>query len=184
MTEAKSDLRARMRTLRAELAKAAPEAAKRLALPLTPRIVAGYRPFRDEIDPAPLMLNLAASGARLALPVTPPRDQPSPLTFRAWNPGEALAAGGFGVHEPTGGEIVVPDLILVPLLAFDRRGHRLGYGQGHFDRTLEALRAKGSVTAVGLAYAGQELAELPAEPHDQALDAILTEKEYIRVRKD
>ena len=117
-------------------------------------------------------------------PVTPPRDQPSPLTFRAWTPGETLARGSFGVHEPTEGEIVTPDLILVPLLAFDRRGHRLGYGQGHFDRTLEALRNKGKVAAVGLAFAGQELPEIPTEPHDQALDAILTEKEYIPVRKD
>jgi 5-formyltetrahydrofolate cyclo-ligase len=180
----KSDLRARMQALRTDLAAANPDAAQALALPLTPRIVAGYRPFRDEIDPLPLMLKLAAAGARLALPVTPPRDQPSPLTFRAWTPGEALAAGGFGVDEPTGGEVVTPDLILVPLLAFDRRGHRLGYGQGHFDRTLEALRAKGKVTAVGLAFAGQEVPELPAEPHDQALDAILTEKGYIEVRKD
>ncbi|MDQ0465130.1 5-formyltetrahydrofolate cyclo-ligase [Caulobacter ginsengisoli] len=184
MSDPKSDLRARMRALRATLAAAAPDAGTRLALPLSPRIVAGYRPFRDEIDPLPLMLKLAAAGARLALPVTPPRDQPSSLTFHAWSPGEALAAGGFGVHEPTGGEVVIPDLILVPLLAFDRRGHRLGYGQGHFDRTLEALRKTGAITAVGLAYAGQEVAGLPDEPHDQALDAILTEKEYIRVRKD
>jgi 5-formyltetrahydrofolate cyclo-ligase len=180
----KEDLRTRMRALRSELAKAAPDAAERLTLPLKPRIVAGYRPFRDEIDPLPLMLKLAAGGARLALPVTPPRGLASPLTFRAWNPGEALAAGGFGVHEPTGGEAVTPDLILVPLLAFDRRGHRLGYGQGHFDRTLAGLRAGGPVTAVGLAFAEQEVAELPDEPHDQALDAILTEKEYIEVRKD
>lgn len=180
----KGDLRARMRALRSQLAGQNPGAAERLSLPLTPRIVAGYQPFRDEIDPLPLMLKLAAAGARLALPVTPPRDQPSPLTFRAWAPGEALERGGFGVHEPTAGEVVTPDLVLVPLLAFDRRGHRLGYGQGHFDRTLESLRAKGTVTAVGLAYAGQELPELPAEPHDQALDAILTEKEYIPVRKD
>lgn len=180
----KDDLRRRMRAWRSQLAAAHPDASQSLTLPLAPRIVAGYQPFRDEIDPRPLMLKLAATGARLALPVTPPRDQPSPLTFRAWTPGEALAKGGFGVHEPTGGEVVTPDLVLVPLLAFDRRGHRLGYGQGHFDRTLERLRREGEVLAVGLAYAGQELPEIPAEPHDQALDAILTEKEYIRVRKD
>lgn len=180
----KEDLRRRMRALRSQLATAHPDAAQTLSLTHRPRIVAGYQPFRDEIDPLPLMLKLAAAGARLALPVTPPRDQPSPLTFRAWSPGQSLARGGFGVDEPTEGEVVIPDLILVPLLAFDRRGHRLGYGQGHFDRTLEALRASGTVTAIGLAFAGQELPELPAEPHDQALDAILTEKEYIRVRKD
>ncbi len=184
MSDPKSDLRDRMRVLRTALAAATPEASQRLTLPLSPRIVAGYRPFRDEIDPLPLMLKLAATGARLALPVTPPRDQPLPLTFRAWTPGDALTAGGFGVHEPTGGEVVIPDVVLVPLLAFDRRGHRLGYGQGHFDRTLETLRANGAVTAVGLAYAGQEVPVLPDEPHDQALDAILTEKGYIEVRKD
>jgi 5-formyltetrahydrofolate cyclo-ligase len=138
--------------------------------------VAGYRPIRGEIDPAPLMTGLAAAGATLCLPAARPGQA---LTFRRWAPGEPLVSGGLGVEEPQDdAPLVTPDLIIVPLAAFDAAGNRLGYGAGFFDRTLEALRLSAPVFALGLAYADHEVAAIPVEPHDQKLDAILTEKGY------
>jgi 5-formyltetrahydrofolate cyclo-ligase len=150
-----------------------------------PRIVAGFSPIRDEIDPTPLMLALQAKGARLCLPVTPPRGSSAPLTFRAWSPGDPLDRSPFGVPEPhPDASEVEPDLLLVPLLAFDGRGGRLGYGAGHYDRTLRALRARRKVIAVGLAYAAQARDDLPLEPHDEPLDAILSEMGYMPLQED
>jgi 5-formyltetrahydrofolate cyclo-ligase len=133
-------------------------------------IIAGYWPMGDEMDPRALMLALAAGGHRLALPVTPPRGQP--LTFRAWAPGAALRAGPMGISEPISGDELRPDILLVPLLAFDRAGRRLGYGGGYYDRTLAALPG---AKAIGIAYAGQEMPEVPAGPQDFRLPLIATE---------
>lgn len=134
------------------------------------RLLAGYVAMRGEIDPLPA---LRAHRGPLCLPVVTGRAEP--LRFRTWQPGEALVAGAFGTREPASGGWVAPQVLIVPLVAFDRRGHRLGYGAGHYDRTLAKLRATGPITAIGFAWAAQEVAELPAEPTDQALDLIVTE---------
>jgi 5-formyltetrahydrofolate cyclo-ligase len=154
-----------------------PDAPKRLAEALLARhappegaIIAGYWPMGDEMDPRPLMLALASRGHAIALPVTPLSGQP--LAFRAWAPGGALRPGPMGTSEPAEGALVNPDWLLVPLLAFDRAGRRLGYGGGYYDRTLAAL--SGAV-ALGIGYAAQELDEVPAGPEDAPLAAIATE---------
>ena len=137
-------------------------------------IIAGYWPMGDEMDPRPLMLALASRGHALALPVTPPRGQP--LAFHAWAPGAALRPGPMGTSEPVAGEALRPDVVLVPLLAFDRTGRRLGYGGGYYDRTLAALPG---AKAIGIAYAGQEMPEVPAGPQDMRLPLIATEDSVI-----
>lgn len=136
--------------------------------------VSFYWPIRTEIDPRSVMETL--SGKRpVCLPVTHGRD--AALTFRAWRPGMAMDMDGFGVAVPAVDEPVEPRVLVVPMLAFDTLCHRLGYGAGHYDRTLAGLRAKGPVTAIGLAYAAQaEASFLPSEPTDQPLDAIVTEQ--------
>ena len=137
-------------------------------------VVAGYCAFRDEADPKPLMLDLASQGHPLALPVMVARD--APLRFHRWRAGDATAVHPYGVTEPLGdAAVVVPSILLVPLLAFDAAGWRLGYGGGYYDRTLAALRADGPVRAIGIAYDGQEIAAVPHAGHDQRLDAVLTE---------
>lgn len=136
--------------------------------------VAGYWPMRHEADPRPLMEALAARGVALALPVVVREREP--LAFRAYAPGDALESGPFGTRAPAPGmPDVVPAHILVPLLAFDATGARLGYGAGYYDRTLRALRRAGGVFAVGVAFSGQEVAALPCGPHDERLDAVITE---------
>jgi 5-formyltetrahydrofolate cyclo-ligase len=136
--------------------------------------VAGYWPIRDEIDIRPLLLELHRRGHAIGLPVTPPRGYP--LDFRRWTPGAAMMPGRFGTVHPDG-EPLVPGLVLVPLLAFDRRCFRLGYGGGYYDRTLAALPG---ATAIGCAYALQEVKDVPVEPHDIRLHAIATERGVIR----
>ena len=149
-------------------------------MPEPGQVASAYWPYRTEIDSRPLMARLAAAGVRIALPVTPPKGSGEALSFRIWSEGDRLAPGHFPVHEPhPDAETVEPDLVLVPLLAFDPSGHRLGYGAGHYDRTLARLRALKRVTAVGLAFADQAVERLPAGPHDQRLDGILTERGYI-----
>ena len=147
-----------------------------------PRVISGYAPIRSEIDPMPLMRALAAAGHRLCLPVIEAAGRP--LAFRAWAAGAAMEQGPFGAAIPTDGAWLEPQVLLVPLLAFDRRGFRLGYGGGFYDRTLECLRGRGAVMAVGLAYAAQEVARVPTEPTDQRLDAILTEAGLIHPESD
>lgn len=132
--------------------------------------VAGYWPMGTEIDIRPLLQALGARGYGLALPVTPRRGQA--LRFRRWNWGEALEAGPFGTRQPGAGDWAEPDFVLVPLLAFDRAGRRLGYGGGYYDRTLAALPR---AVALGVAYALQELPEIPAGPDDVCLSRIATE---------
>lgn len=184
MTDPKRALRAEWTERRAELLARQPLAGHTLcahfpALEGPPGVVAGYWPMRSEIDPRPLMTRFARAGWRLALPVTPPRGTEGGLAFRLWTPEAALAAHAFGMQEPhPSAEAARPDVVLVPLLAFDTAGHRLGYGAGHYDRTLERLRSEGPVKAVGLAFAGQETTALPSTPFDQPLDAVLTERGY------
>jgi len=144
-------------------------------------IVSGFMPMRSEINPLPLMRKLAAQGAQLALPVIQGRGKP--LLMRAWSFGAPLEARQWGIKEPTDDAPVVdPDVLLVPLACFDRAGHRVGYGAGYFDKTIRALRAKKSVTAVGLAFAVQEIARVPATEFDEPLDLVLTEREVIDLR--
>ena len=145
-----------------------------LALP-PGAVVAGFWPMGDEIDIRPLLDALYRRGHVIALPETPPRGQP--LVFRAWRPGMTMVAERFGTQRPTG-EVVTPDVLFVPLLAFDRAGRRLGYGGGFYDRTLPGLpRAR----AIGCGYACQELDEVPADAYDARLAAIATEREFIFV---
>ena len=187
LDEEKTALRAELGVRRAAAEKAAPDAAQRLARHFPERllhpnaIVAGYVKFRSEIDPLPLLRNLAQKGARLCLPRTPPRGTEAGVRFHLWREGAALSRAAFGVLEPAAeAQVVAPDIVLVPLLGVDRTGARLGYGQGHYDRTLSALRAQKPIVAVGLAYAAQEVSALPHGPHDQRLDWIVTEIEAIR----
>jgi 5-formyltetrahydrofolate cyclo-ligase len=144
-------------------------------------VVAGYSPIRSEIDPAPLMQELAARGMRLALPVITARD--SPLGFRLWAANDKLLRGPLGILEPSPDAAeIVPDIVLVPLAAFDRLGHRIGYGAGHYDRTLARLRDSKKIIAIGLAFAVQEIETIPALPHDVALDYVLTETQLLDFR--
>jgi 5-formyltetrahydrofolate cyclo-ligase len=143
-------------------------------------IVAGYCPRGDEVDVRPLLAALHGQGIACALPVVERRA--SPLVFRVWEPGAALSEGAYGIPEPSASsEAVIPTIVLVPLLAFDRAGHRLGNGGGYYDRTLAVLRDEGKVLVVGVGFAAQEVACLPAESHDQRLDWVVTEKGAIRI---
>ena len=156
---------------------AAAKAVARRGLPIeiTPgMIVSGYSPIRGEIDPAPLMRKLAAAGAQLALPAIVARGKS--LAFRAWSPDDRLMLGPLGIPEPSPAAAeVVPDVMVVPLAAFDRLGHRIGYGGGYYDYTLAHLRKMKAITAIGLAFAAQEIEAIPALSHDVALDYVLTE---------
>ena len=150
-------------------------AARMPPLDVTPStIVAGYAPIRSEVDPVQLMQAFAARGAALAMPAIAARNVS--LVFRRWTPGDALVHGAFGISEPSAtASEVIPDLVLVPLAAFDRAGHRIGYGAGYYDRTLAHLRRHKTVTAIGLAFAVQEIPQVPALSHDVRLDYVLTE---------
>lgn len=140
-------------------------------------VLSGYWPIRDEADPRPAM---AAHAGPLCLPVVTARG--TPLIFRAWDGDPAkLERGGFGTcHPEEGAPEVLPEVLIVPLAGFDRRGNRLGYGGGYYDRTLEKLRRAGDVLAVALAWAVQELPDIPVEPVDQPMDLIVTDREIIR----
>ena len=143
--------------------------------------VSGFFPMRSEINPMPLMRRLAERGARLALPVVVGRGHP--LLFRAWAFGDPLGSGAWGIREPLPeAQEVLPDVVLVPLAAFDRTGHRIGYGAGYYDLTLRRLRAMKPVTALGIAFAAQEIAAVPASASDARLDLVLTEREIIDCR--
>ncbi|HEY2481339.1 MAG TPA: 5-formyltetrahydrofolate cyclo-ligase [Caulobacteraceae bacterium] len=186
---AKGRIRRQMRRSRVAAGPAGAQAAETAAGHLPPslvqaaRTVAGYHPQGGEIDPAPLLRRFAAAGAQLALPVAVAPD--TPLEFRAWSEGDALEPDVFGIPSPTADRRQVqPDLILAPVLAFDRRGGRVGQGVGCFDRTLQQARASGPVRVIGLAFACQEVERAPTAAHDQALDAILTESGYIEAEKD
>ena len=187
-----SDLKAKLRTaatahrdaIPAETRQAAAEAIAASDFPLAigpGTTVSGFMPLGSEINPLPLMKKLAAQGARLALPVVAGRGQP--LVMRSWAWGEPLNAGVWGIREPKPeAPEVEPDILLVPLLAFDRAGYRLGYGGGYYDRTIGRLRANKPVTAVGVAFAAQEVPQVPISPRDARLDLVLTERETIDFR--
>lgn len=183
----KDALRSRARAVRAALPAAARvEAALGLAATFAATftfapgtVVSGYWPLGDELDPRPLLTALRRAGCLIALPVT--GEKRSPLTFRLWKDGARLVPGRFGalIPEDGGAGEVAPDVVLTPLLAFDRAGGRLGYGGGYYDRTIGALREAKPVQALGLAYAAQEMAAIPTGPYDRPLDAVATESDVV-----
>jgi 5-formyltetrahydrofolate cyclo-ligase len=145
-------------------------------------VVAGFSAIRSEINPMPLMRRFAAAGAQLALPTIVGRGQA--LSFRAWTFGEELRRGQWGIREPKADAPALdPDILVVPLACFDRRGYRIGYGAGYYDLSLRGLRARKPITAIGLAYAAQEIVSVPALAHDERLDLVLTEREAIDCRE-
>ncbi len=145
-------------------------------------IVAGFMPLKSEINPLPLLRKLADAGAQLALPVIAGRGKP--LIMRAWKFADAITAGQWGIREPLPeAPVVKPDILIVPLAAFDRQGHRIGYGAGYYDMTINALRAVKPVIAIGIAFAAQEIREVPATDRDARLDFMLTEREVINFRR-
>jgi 5-formyltetrahydrofolate cyclo-ligase len=184
----KSDLRAAALAARDGLsaaqraAAALSLAARGLPFAIAPgSIVSGYSPIRGELDPAPLMQRLAGLGARLALPAVTARGRS--LTFRAFTPGDRLLLGPLGILEPSPAAAeMIPDIMLVPLAAFDRAGHRIGYGAGHYDHTLAHARKMKPIAAIGVAFAVQEIEAVPALPHDVALDYVLTETQAFDFR--
>jgi 5-formyltetrahydrofolate cyclo-ligase len=158
-------------------------AARAFPLPITPgAIVSGFSPLKTEINPLPLMRRLAQAGAKLALPVVAGRGKP--LIMRAYAFGQPLNEGVWGIREPKDDAPEVdPDILIVPLAAFDRCGNRIGYGAGYYDMTISRLRSLKLIVAVGIAYAAQEVAEVPTTPRDERLDLVLTERDVIDFRK-
>jgi 5-formyltetrahydrofolate cyclo-ligase len=181
MADAKQELRAEAFRRRKEaFERHGAEASRKIAaqgldfLGVKPdSVVSGFAAIRDEINPAPIMTWLQAEGFRLALPVM--QGKGKPLLMRSWSPGDAMAPAMWGIAEPTEDKPVLePDVVLVPLLAFDSRGYRLGYGGGFYDRTLSRLRKLKRIVAVGLAYDEQKVDVVPAESYDEKLDWVLT----------
>jgi 5-formyltetrahydrofolate cyclo-ligase len=182
--ELRTEALARRDALPADMRAGAAEAIAARAFPLAVKpgtIVAGFMPMRSEINPLPLLRKLADAGAQLALPAIAGRGQP--LIMRAYRFGDELARGQWGIREPQpdAGQ-VDPDILIVPLAAFDRAGHRIGYGAGYYDLTIKTLRAKKNITAVGIAFAAQEIPQIPATIRDERLDFVLTERETIDFR--
>lgn len=178
--EDKKTLREEARARRASLAHVHRDFAVRLAehadaLGIAEgSLVGGYAAHRDEADPSRLLARLAVRHCVLAFPRVRAKDQP--LSFHVAPEGEALVAGAFGIPEPSAHwPEMLPNIVFVPLLAFDAAGHRLGYGGGYYDRTLAALRAHGTPLSIGVAFAGQEIAAIPGQRHDQRLDMVVTE---------
>jgi 5-formyltetrahydrofolate cyclo-ligase len=188
MSVTKAELRAKALTKRDALSEkkrtaAATKLAKRgLPFAIVPgSIVSGYSPIRSEIDPMPLLTKLAEKGARLALPCVTARGQS--LVFRLYHPTDRLMLGPLGIPEPSPAAAeVIPDVMLTPLAAFDRLGHRIGYGAGHYDVTFAHLRKAKHIIGVGLAFAVQEIEAVPALAHDVALDYVLTETDVFDFR--
>ena len=183
---AKRELRRAALARRAAAAVGAAEAGAALAdtfvaaiAPAAGAVVAGYWPIRDEIDPRPLLGRLHAAAHPCALCATVERR--AALRFRAWQPGAVLERGAFGTWAlPAEAREVVPEIVLTPLLAFDARGHRLGYGGGYYDRTIAGLRGQGDVLAVGLAFEVQRVEHVPNAAGDVRLDWVVTE---VRARR-
>ena len=182
--ELRREAAARRDALPADARQAAAEAIAVRAFPVAVApgvIVSGFMPLKSEISPLPLVKSLAGSGARLALPVIAGRGKP--LVMREWKFDEPLDRGQWGIREPKPEAAeVAPDILLVPLLAFDRTGHRIGYGAGYYDMTIAGLRSRKTVTAVGIAFAAQEVAKVPTTERDARLDLVLTEREVIDFR--
>ncbi len=186
IVQAKRQLRGPCETRRAAAARAAGARAGRDAVAIflaavTPPqgcVVSGYWPMRDEFDVRPLLAALHQRGHPCALPVVMGRGQA--LAFRAWSPGDALVEAAYGTHVPAAdAAALTPKLLLVPMLAFDDRGYRLGYGGGYYDRTLAGLPAP---IAVGCALEAQRLDGLPVGAHDRRLDWIVTEKRILEIK--
>lgn len=182
LRDAKAALRRAMRARRLALPATGREAAARAAaarvmtaLAARPgKVVSAFLAMRGEIDTMPLIEALLAHDVIVALPRVTGRGEP--LAFHAWRPGEPLEPAPMGMQEPPAGSpTVVPSALVVPLLAFDRQGNRLGYGGGFYDRTLAALRARGAIRAVGLAFEAQRVEAVPAGPGDERLDLVATE---------
>jgi 5-formyltetrahydrofolate cyclo-ligase len=179
IAEAKAALRVTAKAARDTFAKAGAADAIARAIAASALVEPGakvshYLAVGSEMDPAPTVAALAARGHACLLPVVVARGQP--LLFRRWSPGDPLVAGPLGTRMPhQDAPIEQPDVLLTPLLAFDAAGYRLGYGGGYYDRTLHALRATRTVLAIGLAYAGQEVASVPRHAGDEPLDAVATE---------
>lgn len=175
MTDIKAAARADAFQRRAEaFAAGQGQAAEILADFLAPhrgKVLSGYMPMRSEIDPLPAM---AVHQGPVGVPVIVAKA--APLRFREWSPGCRMVEGTFKALVPEEGAWLEPEVVIVPMLAFDARGYRLGYGGGFYDRTLELLRARGPVLAVGFAFSAQEMAEVPIDQFDQRLDAVVTEK--------
>jgi 5-formyltetrahydrofolate cyclo-ligase len=187
VASSKKDLRARMIAARDALSPdvraAGAEAVARIGLDYTaarpPAVVSAFLSIGAEIDTAPLMDELQRSGHRIALPVMVGKGKP--LQFRAWAPGDPLRTVQWGIREPgDDAPVLEPDVLLVPLLAFDRTGARLGYGGGFYDRTLRGLRERRSAVAVGLAFSMQEVDAVPHLDYDERLDWVLTPDGPIR----
>jgi 5-formyltetrahydrofolate cyclo-ligase len=152
----------------------------RLAGLWEPAVVSAFHPIREEPDALALLAALSERGFDVALPVVKGRE--THLDFRLWRPGDPTALGPMGISEPLeDAPLVDPDLLFTPLACYDRRGRRIGYGAGFYDRTLARLRAMKTIRAVGVAYGVCEVAAVPYEAHDQTLDAIVTERETIFV---
>jgi 5-formyltetrahydrofolate cyclo-ligase len=145
-------------------------------------VVSGFMPMKSEINPLPLLKRLAAEGAKLALPVVAGRGKP--LIMRAWEFGAPLDAGVWGIRQPkVDAPEIDPDILIVPLAAFDRAGHRIGYGAGYYDMTITRLRGIKSVVVLGIGFAAQEIPRVPTTERDARLDLVLTEREIIDFRK-
>jgi 5-formyltetrahydrofolate cyclo-ligase len=143
----------------------------------TSKVVSAFFPYKSEIDTRPLLGKLAGEGWTTCLPIVIALAQP--LIFRRWMPGQPTEPGTWDIPQPTDdAELVEPDVLLVPMMAFDAQGFRLGYGGGFYDRTLEMLRSKKPITAIGVAYSAQEVDSVAHDSHDQALDYVLTEKGF------
>ncbi|MSP82985.1 MAG: 5-formyltetrahydrofolate cyclo-ligase [Alphaproteobacteria bacterium] len=186
--DAKAALRKKARLGRAGLARAAGggagDAAARNFLdslsPADDTAISGYWPVGDEFDVRPLLARLHERGHVCCLPVVVGKNRP--LIFRRWEPGDVLRPAALGIPVPSPeADEVIPSVLLVPMLAFDARGYRLGYGGGFYDMTIKALRAQAATIAVGMAFAGQEMDAVPTDEHDERLDWIVTEKAATRV---
>lgn len=168
--------------IRARVAQKAPDAAVELLrhwpkLPVNPGTVATFLPIQSEINTGPLSEALLDAGFQLALPCI--KRAQHPLEFRRYCPGDKLRGGPYNTKEPLkSADIVNPDIVLLPMLAFSRNGYRLGYGGGFYDRTLQKLRSHKQIFACGLAYAAQEVPRVPTDQYDQKLDGVLTEREF------
>ncbi len=192
MTSTAPDLKAELRRsalarrkavspeLRAQLTARLVGEGLRLAGLWKPAVVSAFHPIREEPDALALLGALADIGFVVALPVVMGRE--THLDFRLWRPGQPTGLGPMGISEPLeDAPLVDPDLLFTPLACYDRRGRRIGYGAGFYDRTLARLRAMKTIRAVGVAYGVCEVAVVPYEAHDQTLDAIVTERETIFV---
>ena len=184
-TELRKAVFARRDAMPAAERQAAAEAiaARPFPLPVKPGVVvSGFSPIRTEINPLPLLRRLEAAGAKLALPVVAGRGKP--LIMRSYGFGQELNAGVWGIREPKDDAPEVdPDIMIVPLAAFDRRGNRIGHGAGYYDMTINRLRSLRPIVAVGIAYAAQEVPEVPTTFRDAPLDLVLTERDVIDFRK-